>query len=202
MNRLRKAGYCFRNIPRENKKDGGTGIIYSDRYNPLLVSKGRHDVSFEFSQWQIKIGKKTVNILTVYRPPYSRGNLYTDFWFVEEFGDFLGERLKNTKAIMGDFNFHVEDVKDSENLAFQDLLKSSGLIQYVGCLTHQSGHTLDFIITKEEDTLCISDPVDKFYISHHSFVHSEIRVNRQKVIRRTISTRRMKDVEGMKSRKS
>ena len=57
MNRLRKAGYCFRNIPREDKKGGGTGIIYRDRYNPSLVCKGRH-VTFEFSQWQIKIGTK------------------------------------------------------------------------------------------------------------------------------------------------
>ena len=41
MNRLRKAGYCFKNIPREDKKGGDTGIIYSHRYNPSLVSKGR-----------------------------------------------------------------------------------------------------------------------------------------------------------------
>ena len=49
INRLRKAGYCFRNIPREDKKGGGNGIIYRDRYIPSLVSKGRH-VTFEFSQ--------------------------------------------------------------------------------------------------------------------------------------------------------
>ena len=125
------------------------------------MSKGRL-VTFEFSQWQIKIGTKTLSILIIYRSPYSRDNLYTGFKFVEEFGDFLGDRLHNTNIIMGDFNFHVEDVKDSENLAFQDLLQSFGLIQHMGCTTHQSGHTLDLIITKEEDTLCVSDPVDKF----------------------------------------
>ena len=31
-----------------------------------------------------------MNILIVYRPPYSRGNLYTGFKFVDEFGDFWG----------------------------------------------------------------------------------------------------------------
>ena len=63
---------------------------------------------------------------------------------------------------MGDFNFHVEDVKDSGNLVFQDLLHSFGLIQHVGCPTQQSGHTLDLIITKEEDTFCVLYLVDKF----------------------------------------
>ena len=100
------------------------------------------DRSLLNSEWQIKIGTNTVNILIVYRPPYSQGNPYTGFKFVEEFGDFLGDRLNNTNIIMGDFNFHVEDVKDYENLAFQDLLQSFGLIQHVGCPTHQSGHTL------------------------------------------------------------
>ena len=81
--------------------------------------------------------------------------------FVEEFRDVLGDRLNNTNIIREDFNFHVEDVKDMENLGFQDLLQSFGLIQHVDCPAHQSGHTLDLIIAKEEDTLFISDPVDK-----------------------------------------
>ena len=54
---------------------------------------------------------------------------------------------------------------------------------------------MDLIITKEDDTLCISDPVDTFYISDCSFVHSEIRVNRPQAVRRTIRTRRMRNVE-------
>ena len=76
MNRLKKAGYCFRKNPREDKIGRGTGIIYMNRYNPSLNSKGRL-VTFEFLQWQIKIGKNTVSILIIYRPPYSTGNLDT-----------------------------------------------------------------------------------------------------------------------------
>ena len=80
-------------------------------------------------------------------------------------------------------------------MAFQDLHQSFGLIQYVGCPTHQSGHTLDFIITKEEDTLHVSDQVDTFYISEDSSVHSEIRINKPHAVRRNIRTRRMRNVE-------
>ena len=37
--------------------------------------------------------------------------------------------------------------------------------------------------------------MDKFYISDHSFVHSEIMVNKPQAVRRTIRTRRMRNVE-------
>ena len=103
---------------------------------------------------------------------------------------------------MGNFNFHVEDVEDSENLAFQDLLQSCGLMQHIGCPTHLSGHTWDLIITKEEDTLCVSDPMDKFYISDQSLFIQRYGVNRPNVIRRTIRTRRMKNVEENKIKKA
>ena len=166
----------------------------------VLLNKGRH-VTFELSQWQIKIGKKTVSIFLVYRPPCFRGNLYTGFKFVEEFGDFLGDKLNNTNIIMGDFNFNEGYVKKCENLVFQDLLQSFGLIQHVDFPTYQSGHTLDLIITKEDDTICISEPVDKFYISDHSCVHSEIRVNKPQAIRRTIRTRRIRNMEENKINK-
>ena len=51
-----------------------------------------------------------MSILIIYRPPHSRGNLYTGFKFAEEFRDFLGGRLNNISIIMGDFNFRVENV--------------------------------------------------------------------------------------------
>ena len=58
MNRLKKEEYWFRNIPREDKIGGGIGMIYKDRYNPSLMSKGRL-VTFECLQWQNKIGKNS-----------------------------------------------------------------------------------------------------------------------------------------------
>ena len=80
-------------------------------------------------------------------------------------------------------------------MAFHYLLQSCGLIQHVGCPTHQSRHTLDLIITKEEVTLYVSDRVDTFDISDNIFVHSEIRVNKPQAVRRTIRTRRMRNFE-------
>ena len=66
-----------------------------------------------------------MSILIVYRPPYSKGNPYTGFKLVVKFRDFLRNRSNNINMLVEDFNFHVEDAKDSENLVFQNLLGST-----------------------------------------------------------------------------
>ena len=119
-----------------------------------------------------------MSILIIYRPPPSEGNPYTGFIFLEDFGDFFGDRLKNDGMLVLSFNFHVDDVNDSENLAFYDLSGYFGVIQHVDCPKHQLRHTLDLIIAKEKHTFCISDVVDKFYISDNIFVHSSISISR------------------------
>ena len=57
---------------------------------------------------------------------------------MKEFRDFLEDRLNNTDMLVGDFNFYVEDVKNNENFAFQDLLESLQLLQHMNCSVHQS----------------------------------------------------------------
>ena len=88
MNRLTKARYCFRNISREDKNGGGSGIIYRDGYNSSLVSKGRH-VIFKFSQWQIKIGKSSeyshsIKATIIKRQSILRFQVYGGIWRLPE----------------------------------------------------------------------------------------------------------------------
>ena len=46
-------------------------------------------------------------------------------------------------------------------------METYNLVQHVQGPTHQSGHTLDLIITREDDRLILSPPVDDIYISDH-----------------------------------
>ena len=57
---------------------------------------------------------------------------------------------------------------------------------------------LDLLITKGKDTFCISDHVDKYFISEPSFAHLEMGVNKQQAVRRAIRARRMRVFEGEK----
>ena len=67
-----------------------------------------------------------MSILIIYRPPTLGSNPCRGFKFVKEFKDFLWNKLSNTDMIVWNFNLYVEDVKDSKNLAFQDLFESFG----------------------------------------------------------------------------
>ena len=52
--------------------------------------------------------------------------------------------------VEGNFNIHWDDKQDQDMVALQFLLNSLDLVQYVDYVTHNSGHTIDLIITREE----------------------------------------------------
>ena len=51
-------------------------------------------------------------------------------------------------VISGDFNLHLDDLRDNDTKKFMDLLETSSLLQHVSGPTHLSGHTLDLIVNR------------------------------------------------------
>ena len=81
--------------------------------------------------------------------------------FMEEFDDYLDGLVgkAGSPIICGDFNFHVEDKRDSIAKQFIALCESKGFIQHVDSPTHVSGGTLDLMFTLGNimDSVPISD---------------------------------------------
>ena len=50
--------------------------------------------------------------------------------------------------IAGDFNFHINNPLNRDAGRFLDLIHSVNLHQHVSVPTHQSGHTLDLLLTR------------------------------------------------------
>ena len=61
--------------------------------------------------------------------------------------------------IAGDFNIHVDVPGNADSVCLKELLESMGLQQHVNVPTHESGHTLDLIITRQCDSLLANIPV-------------------------------------------
>jgi hypothetical protein len=53
--------------------------------------------------------------------------------------------------IIGDFNIHVDSKLDSAVQTFVSLLESYDLLQQVSGPTHNSGHTLDLVVSCSAD---------------------------------------------------
>ena len=57
----------------------------------------------------------------------------------------------NEPLIVGDFNFHVDDLEKESAASFIDILNTFKLKQHVTFPTHVKGHTLDLVITLDND---------------------------------------------------
>ena len=133
-------------IARGTGRGGGVAAIFD---SGLLVSaKPRLNyTSFESLVFSLTHPTwKTVQpilFVTVYRAP----GPYSEF--LSEFSEFLSTLvLKTDKVIIvGDFNIHVDDDKNSLTVAFNSILDSVGFRQSVNKPTHCYNHTLDLVLT-------------------------------------------------------
>ena len=106
-------------------------------------------------------------VVVVYRP----GSDNATQSLIDEF-DSLLERLSTYSAlvvIVGDFNIHVDDTTDTGASKLRELLSTYGLLQHVRSATHHHGHTLDLLITRDDQVVNVL-PIDPPLLSDHSFV--------------------------------
>ena len=97
--------------------------------------------------------------------------------------------------ITGDFNIHVDDVRDSDAIRFLDLLASMGLEQHVDTPTHISGHTLDLMITRCSDTLIGTKPRPDYLFSDHFTVTCDLILGRPAPRVKQVFYRRIKGID-------
>ena len=63
--------------------------------------------------------------------------------------------------MLGDFNFHVDDTDNPSAMKFLDIVNCFNLAQHITVPTHKDGHTLDLIITRnDEDLISVIDVHD------------------------------------------
>jgi len=89
--------------------------------------------------------------------------------FLDNFDDYLESIIlcPEPLPIAGDFNIHVDIHDHDDSVKFMDLLVSMGLVQHVNNPTHQRGHILDLIITREVDSLVHKPPISDCFLSDH-----------------------------------
>ena len=193
MAALKEGDYSFISSPRLNTTTfgGGIGLLH----NKLL--KASHKSSFEAAEFSVLAGNTPLQIIGIYRLQYSPSHPVSCNTFIEEFSDFLEQALPiyDNPIIMGDFNIHVNKIDDPNALAFQELLTSFSLHQYVNIPTHVSGNTLDLVITKSTSMLNISTPSSSYFISDHTFVDFSINIVRATVTKKTITYRNIKGID-------
>ena len=162
-------GYSVLSAPRQSGRGGGIGIVFKSQLN-LQLRNSVLPPSSTFEHALVTYRHSNINFAIVYRPPSSS---VTDF--LAEFEDFVCalEHLPGRCVVLGDFNLHYDCPSKPEIKAFTTIIASLNYRQLIHDPTHTAGHTLDFVIVKDDYTL-----VDSYSIYHpHSSDHLVIKFN-------------------------
>ena len=152
--------------------------------------------SFKYALWKLTVQSTSIIIIVVYHPPYSEKNHITNAMFINDITEFLAEALSQHQNIIltGDFNIDINNQCYPEANIFMDTMTALGLQQHTN-FTHCSGNTLDLIfteiITRQKVLKCTPGP----FISDHCAVNITLSVPKTNIIRMTIQTHNLKDID-------
>ena len=184
------------NKPRIGR-GGGVCVILKKGYSvkQLTLPSFR---SFEYIALSVSCGSTCLCIVAVYRPPPSKKNGLSADIFFNEFPILIENlaALPGRLLVVGDFNFHLDNVSTNRDaILFLDLLDSTNLIQHVETPTHNRGHLLDLVITRNSDTV-ISDLSSSLQLpSDHAVITGRISVPRPKPTRMFVNHRKLRNID-------
>ena len=85
--------------------------------------------------------------------------------------------ISGSCVIVGDFNFHFDNLCHPSTSKMIDLLNTFGLIQSVNQPTHKHGHIIDWTVYRPHDVVVKSVRVSHELISDHFCVVTELAVS-------------------------
>ncbi|XP_063960265.1 uncharacterized protein LOC135155265 [Lytechinus pictus] len=187
----------FHHIPRYSGRGGGVGVLLHKGYhvsrNPLEYFK-----SFEYLDLNVSSSKFcSFRLIALYRPPASKKNKTPLGTFFKEFSSLLEILLSSPQRLIiaGDFNIHIEKSNRAEVLNFLDILRMSKLRNHITCSTHMAGHTLDLVISRDDDSLVSSVKSTQSLPSDHSAIICRLNTLKPNPVKRHITARNLKDIE-------
>ena len=158
--------------PRNRERGGGVALFYRKNIISIIRSRSSaHDSTFEYLDLDLKIGNRTIRLIIVYRPPGSIPDFLDEF---DPFIDRITRRTPRHLLILGDFNIHVDNKRNSASRQFRDLIDDAGLKQHVRNPTHEEGHTLDLVLTYSNESFLSNLTVRRFYLGDHRPVEFDL----------------------------
>ena len=194
INKLKPDGFEFGHKPRKLKTGGGLGWIYRKSVN-LKCPKCPIFKSMEMTEVLIS-GKNTkIRFVIVYRAESSDGNRYTMSEFYDDCTDMMTyyQKYQDETIFCGDFNFHMNKPEKSDVKKLTEILDIFGKVQHVTESTHESGNTLDLIIT-DRNTKLLNHQVD-LRLSDHNILLMDVNMKKPCGEKKTISFRRIQDID-------
>ena len=161
--------YVTHSAPRRAGRGGGAAIVLKSSFNSILQPTTEFN-TFEMCNLTIPFKPEPTSVIALYRPPNGSKSQ-----FLSEFADLMEDAQSKYSRLLvcGDFNIHVDDMSDQFATDFKELCDTLSLLQRVHVPTHQSGHTIDLVLTTM-DNIYISEPTAPSLLSDHYEVYASI----------------------------
>ena len=152
--------------PRKKGRGGGLAVVYKSQ---LMVQtlQPRATASMECMEIDLTRASQKLSFCLIYRSPRHFGSA-----FLEEFVVIVDSYSVISKChiILGDFNVHKNSDTSADAARLLTGLRDAGLVQLVQGPTHTKDHTLDLVITRDNDPLVESVTTDHPHLSDHMVV--------------------------------
>ena len=193
-NELVKDVYLISAINRDGKRGRGLALLYRSN---ITVSKINQKLyrSFEVAHRMSSKGNSTLNLKSIYHPPYPVNQRITNSMFLDDLTDHLTEWMASVRNIVicRDFNIHINDINDPEAQIFKDTMEAVGLQQHVCFTTHPTGNTLDLIFTKLTPQLNTKISKGRYILDHRAIV-AELDIRIQHTISTMVTFRNLRQI--------
>ena len=177
---------------KSGKQGGGLALVYKENSSVKKTSDDKINFgTMEISTFEIKFAGTAINLYLIYRLPST-----SVLQFCSDMTDIMERRIMDDLGkllLIGDFNIHIDEATEPDTITFLDFLDSFNLTNHVQWLMHRLGHTLDLLISDQDDT-SIKSVTKEYVLSDHTFIVSTIEVQHDKPTTRLIKCRNFKDV--------
>ena len=132
-----------------------------------------------------------VFLVTMYRLDYISTSI-----FFQEFTQLLEELcvMKENFIMSGDINFHLETM-DANVVTLKNIFESFNLVQHVNLPTHRKGHTLDFILCRDDLPKISTLKVEDVNLSDHFLISFTANCTAAKTKYKTSTCRNIKSID-------
>ncbi|KAL2096367.1 hypothetical protein ACEWY4_008515 [Coilia grayii] len=178
--------FCFYHQDRAVGRGGGVANLFSEEFQHALI-RGCAEKTFECLAVHLQHAdwNRPVLCINVYRPPGGSLRTFLEFYnaFVRVFQDISSDYA--CILMTGDFNLHFEKANRISNIIFKIFLMRFGLVQHVMEPTHQSGHTLDLVLTRNVEISDLSIENDRISDHYTAYFRSrpKVSIERQALMR-------------------
>ena len=199
---LTQKTYRIASFPRldtKNRSGGSIAVVYKADLHKNISCKRLQFSSFECVEVKLTVDKVSAVCLIIYRRvPNKKYNISSNEFF-NEFPKLLNDYLYENVdiSLCGDFNFHFDEPTTCDMTKINNILSDFDLCQLVKEPTHRLGHTIDWILVRNNDHKLLEFSHISQYpgLSDHYAIFSFLDLNISSPVYHTVSSRNIRSID-------